>query len=111
MKFELHQFSKRFPPLECAVIVLHDPPRAQRGTGAAIVLPNGRAWLGVAICADGDTFVKATGRQKAIGRAFRSYMKRGESSAYDPADEQLFSRIIGRLKVELLDRRKQLETR
>lgn len=88
MKFESHTFSKRFPPITCALFVIHEPPRgpyveydtrgeappshaeiAFRGTAAAIILPDGRFWVGVCLCSPRDQFIKAVGRQKAIGRA------------------------------------------
>ena len=43
-----------------------------RGTGAGITLPDGRFWVGVTLCSPSDQFVKATGRNKAIGRAYRN---------------------------------------
>lgn len=88
MKFEDRTFSKRLPPLNCAVFVLHEPARAldrhvlpdvptpYRGTAAAIILPDGRFWVGVTLCSPQDQFVKATGRAKAIGRAYRLFQKR-----------------------------------
>lgn len=74
MKFEERRFSKRLPPVECAIIVVHEHhDSVLRGTGAALVLPNGRAWIGVALCAPGDQFVKTTGRTKATGRAVKAF--------------------------------------
>lgn len=84
MKFAPIQFSKRFPALTCCVFVQHEKvdafrefnPRAKpsgRATAAAIVLPEGAAYIGVTICADGDQFVKKVGRAKALGRAFQAY--------------------------------------
>ncbi len=89
MKFEKRRFSKRFPEIECAIFVVHEPPMPKiavpkdefpyvenrsvhRGTAAALILPDGRFWIGVCLCSPSDEFVKATGRAKAIGRAFVS---------------------------------------
>lgn len=80
-KFETVQFSKRFPAVACAITVLHEKPfvvTAQTGptgprgrvTGAAITIPDGRTWVGACMCAPSDHFVRATGRAKAIGRAY-----------------------------------------
>ncbi len=89
MKFEEHKFSKRFPPVNCAIFLIHEPawsrptpaslslPVHHRGTAAALILPDGRFWIGVCLCAPGDPFVKATGRQKAVGRAYRAFLKQG----------------------------------
>ena len=99
MKFDYRQFSKRFPAIECAVFVIHEPPQVPsmadcmkhdpvlgslypegnnhwlyRGTAAAIILPDGRFWVGVCLCSPSDQFVKVTGRNKAIGRAFVKYL-------------------------------------
>jgi hypothetical protein len=99
MKFEEHRFSKRFPPVTCALFVIHEAPMPQivvprddfpfvanrsihRGTAAAIILPDGRFWIGVCLCAPMDQFVKKIGRQKAIGRAARAYFRKtGEPPA------------------------------
>lgn len=82
MKFESRKFSKRFPPVECAIFVVHEPFEAKRyetttgvvyqyrGTAAAIILPDGRFWVGATLCSPRDQFVKKIGRAKAIGRAF-----------------------------------------
>lgn len=95
MKFEDHRFSKRFPPVNCALFVIHEPSVAgkafieydpakgipnvramqYRGTAAAIILPDGRFWVGVCLCAPMDQFVKKIGRQKAIGRAYVALRK------------------------------------
>ena len=95
MKFEIRKFSKRFPPVECAIFVIHEPvpttrhivvgippfekeapdPYAHRGTAAALILPDGRFWIGVCLCAPQDQFIKSVGRQKAIGRAFVALRK------------------------------------
>ena len=76
MTFNSYQFSRRFPLLECAVIIIHDKPKAgYRATGAAIVLPDGTVYCGVSVCSPKDQFVRATGRNKAIGRAFQEYRK------------------------------------
>src|SRR3990167_4072654 len=91
MNFTEHKFSKRFPPVTCAIFVVHEPQalnvtsdtgfdlrtvpaRVHRGTAAAIILPDGRFWVGVTLCSPRDPFVKATGRAKAIGRAFVKYL-------------------------------------
>lgn len=81
MKFEMRRFSKRFPEFECAVFVIHEPyakDMAHRGTAAAIILPDGRFWKAVALCSPSDPYVKATGRSKAVGRAFQA-MRNGDS--------------------------------
>lgn len=96
MQFEEHQFSKRFPKITAALFVIHEPiylgclgtkvntdgsvdqknlepiTGGHRGTAAAIILPDGRFWAGVALCSPADPYVKATGRQKALGRAFQA---------------------------------------
>src|SRR3990167_1731210 len=89
MNFTEHKFSKRFPPVTCAIFVVHEPQalnvtsdtgfdlrtvpaRVYRGTAAAIILPDGRFWVGVTLCSPSDPFVKATGRAKAIGRAYQA---------------------------------------
>ena len=51
------------------------PLNSHRATGAAIILPDGRVSIGVAVCSPADQFVKATGRQKAIGRAYQTMRK------------------------------------
>ncbi len=98
MKFIERQFSKHYRAIECALFVMHEPPafahtvgcdvhrqqecnciyqmQLYRATAAAIIEPDGLVFSGVAICSPSDHFVKATGRQKAIGRAFQSYLKR-----------------------------------
>ena len=99
MKFEDHRFSRRFLPVNCSIFVIHEPipttrhiiadngkempdPYAHRGTAAAIILPDGRFWIGVCLCAPMDQFVKKIGRQKAIGRAARAYFRKtGEPPA------------------------------
>lgn len=88
MKFTKHRFSKRSPEVECAVFVVHEPAPGPfveydptqgippflryRGTAAAIILPDGRFWVGVTLCSPSDQFVKAKGRAKAIGRAWQA---------------------------------------
>ena len=92
MKFETYQFSKRHAAVECALFVVFEPSIAgktlieydpahgipshaslkYRGTAAAIILPDGRFWVGVTLCSPSDPFVKATGRAKAIGRAYQA---------------------------------------
>lgn len=93
MKFNKHKFSNRFPALDCAIFVMHqpsDPGRYElvggghlsyaeyRATGAAIILPDGAVYVGVSVCSPEDQFVKATGRSKAIGRAFQAIRKASE---------------------------------
>ena len=103
MKFEKRQFSKRFPAVECALFVVHEPDHKSlhtytptfkcgaeyelRGTAAAIILPDGRFWVGVCLCSPSDQFVKVTGRNKAIGRAFqkRSHFADGAIKITDEA--------------------------
>lgn len=84
MKFTERQFSKRFPPIECAVFVMHEPALSSpmlvispeyRATGAAIILPYGAVYVGVSVCSPEDQFIKATGRSKALGRAFQAMRK------------------------------------
>ena len=88
MKLETYQFSKRHAALECAIFVVFEPDHKRlhaytpafkrgygcvlRGTAAAIILPDGRFWVGVTLCSPSDPFVKATGRAKAIGRAYQA---------------------------------------
>ena len=93
MKFHSHQFSKRFPPVICSIFVVHEPnfkgmsyveydPKLvsadefsewirYRGTAAAIILEDGRFWIGVSLCSPNDDFVKKIGRAKAVGRAYQ----------------------------------------
>ena len=82
MKFHSHQFSTRFPPVVCAFFVLHEPyfrasepftldEKVTRGTAAAIILEDGRFWIGVSLCSPNDDFVKKIGRAKAVGRAYQ----------------------------------------
>lgn len=93
MKFESRTFSRRFPAVECAIFVVHEPelclvfrpdepPKMvssavpeYRGTAAALILPDGRYWIGVTLCSPQDQFVKASGRAKAVGRAFVEYRR------------------------------------
>ena len=82
MRFNCHQFSTRFPPVVCAFFVLHEPyfrasepftldEKVTRGTAAAIILEDGRFWIGVSLCSPNDDFVKKIGRAKAVGRAYQ----------------------------------------
>jgi len=93
MIFNSHQFSKRFPPVICSIFVVHEPnfkgmsyveydPKLvsadefsewirYRGTAAAIILEDGRFWIGVSLCSPNDDFVKKIGRAKAVGRAYQ----------------------------------------
>jgi hypothetical protein len=115
MKFEKRKFSKRFPEIEAAIFVIHEGPHTPerygptsefnatpyRGTAAAIILPDGRFWIGVCLCSPLDAFVKATGRAKAIGRA---YQKRNHfaDGAIRITDEALTMKLeIGKLKAVL----------
>lgn len=77
MKFELTRFSDRFEPVEAAVMVYYEQTKEQayRGVAAAIVLPDGKYWIGVTLCSPDDQFIKAVGRAKAIGRAAQSMCK------------------------------------
>lgn len=79
MTFEKLQFSRRFPPLTCAVFVIHDKPGTKyRGSAAAIVLQDGRMYVGTSICSPQDQFVKKLGRIKAVGRAAKHAVKRSD---------------------------------
>ena len=93
MIFNSHQFSKRFPPVICSIFVVHEPdmwnepyikydPKFERpyevirfaqyrATAAAIILEDGRFWIGVSLCSPNDDFVKKIGRAKAVGRAYQ----------------------------------------
>lgn len=76
LKFEPRWFSDRYAELECGVFVVHYRENGRpRGTIAAIVLPTGEYWFGVALSNPSDQFVKKVGRAKAIGRAFGNYHK------------------------------------
>lgn len=117
MKFQVREFSKRFRPVECAVIVMHesnigfrpiiqyDPidglPDIQklklRATGAAIILPTGAVYIGVALCSPHDQFIKKVGRAKAIGRAVR------EMYADSKYNITLSSILISRDDSEIMD--------
>lgn len=76
MKFTTKQYSPKHPPIECVEFVIHEPATMAltkpflRGTAAALVLPSGQVFIGVALCSDKEQFVRAVGRQKAIGRAY-----------------------------------------
>lgn len=99
MKFESRSFSKRHPAIECALFVIHEqvnhlpyveyqpglgiPSPASlhlRGTAAAIILPDGRFWIGVCLCSPKDQFVKSVGRAKAVGRAYATMLKSKDES-------------------------------
>lgn len=86
MQFDTRQFSKRFPKVTCSLFVIHEPlpihTSMHRGTAAAIILPDGRFWIGVALCSPCDQYVKATGRQKALGRAFQALMAGQDGDGY-----------------------------
>lgn len=101
MKFTEYTFSKRFPAVECAVFVIHQPANHRpwieydphtgvpdvvamryRGTAAAIILPDGRYWTGVALCSPSDPYVRVVGRQKALGRAFQALRTGQQGSGY-----------------------------
>lgn len=69
MNFAPHKFSRRFPEVECAILVVHEKPTHYRGTAAAIITKEGGVYIGVTLCAPGDQYVKKIGRAKAIGRA------------------------------------------
>lgn len=75
MKFTTHQFSKRYAAFECATFVVYEQTDTSSGsyraTGAAIILPDGRFWVGVSLCSPSDRFVRASGAAKAIGRAYQ----------------------------------------
>ncbi len=96
MKFSTQKLSKRFPEFEASIFLIHEPYRmpgagdvlsnAHRGTAAAIILPDGRYWVGVALCSPMDPFVKATGRAKAIGRAYKSMRNEGYLNEYGKLD-------------------------
>lgn len=102
VKFTTHKLSKRFPAFEAAIFVMSEPPRAlpyveydpvaglpngkvaasYRGTAAAIILPDGRFWVGVCLCSPEDQFIKAVGRQKAIGRVFSECVRYLDGSPF-----------------------------
>lgn len=72
MKFKPTTFGYS-APITCAVIIYHEPVGTpNRSTAAVIVMENGDAWYGVAICSDNDQFIKKTGRNKSVGRAYSS---------------------------------------
>ena len=74
LRFTFHQFSKRFPALECAIFIIYESAQEKyRGTEAAIILPSGCAFVGVTLCSPMDKFIRAVGREKAIGRAYQAY--------------------------------------
>jgi len=71
MKFTVQKFSKRFPAVQCACFVMHEPAGTPfRATGAALILQSGAVYIGIAACSPADLFVRSVGRAKAIGRAF-----------------------------------------
>lgn len=87
LDFTLRKFSKRFPAVLCATFVMHEPATnysngaccSSRGTAAAVILENGRFWIGVTLCGPKDQFMKKTGRNKATGRAVQA-MFQGDRS-------------------------------
>ena len=127
MNFTEHKFSKRFPPVTCAIFVVHEPQalnvtsdtgfdlrtvpaRVYRGTAAAIILPDGRFWVGVTLCSPMDQFVRATGRNKAIGRAFRRMAGNDLSNGNVPFDLEAsqwkFDELKACLRVEIDEMKK-----
>ena len=82
MKFTKQKLNKRFPEIECNIYVLREPYREpgagdvlsnlHRGTAAAIIMPDGRFWVGVALCSPMDQFSKEIGRLAAVGRAYKA---------------------------------------
>lgn len=115
MKFEERRFSKRFPPINCAIVVVHQLhiQGRIRGTGAALILEDGRIWIGTAMCAAGDPFVKSKGRQKAIGRAYQRARtgSLGTANFYAPGTVSAIGAIVSAIKVELSHKRLRLEER
>ena len=93
MKFERRKFSKQWPEVECAIVIVRESgsnmsiaPYVSRGTAAALILPGGACFTGVALCSPADNFVKATGRARATGRAFQAYIQcyAAEGGPFEP---------------------------
>lgn len=83
MKFEEVSFSKRYPPILCNIVTIHEKWAfrnthslmiriSRRGTAVGIILPNGAMFVGVALCSESDQFSNAVGRHTALGRAVQA---------------------------------------
>ncbi len=123
MKFEPHKFSRRFPAINCAIVVVHEKswtsyetfrPRPSRATAAAIIDDDGMVYIGVTLCAEGDQFVKKIGRQKAIGRAARAaFLGKNDFSdesmhpLADPTATDAITGVLGRLKTAMKEKKRQ----
>lgn len=122
VKFDLIRFSDRFEPIECHVQVYREPyvcPKREpmgsampyRGTGAAIVLPDGRYWIGVCLCSKDDPFEFSAGRQRAIGRAFQAM----RASTNDPfplraSTEKMMAAVVLTLKEAIQSKKEEVDT-
>lgn len=98
MRFEPRQFSKRFPPVTCALFFVTDSPfsydavlemdlpTVYRATACAIILPSGSVYVGVALCSPSDQYVRKVGRAKALGRAAQVLSVALKANSDDPTD-------------------------
>lgn len=122
MKFEKRHFSRRHAPLDCALFVVHEPCDATlrdkygmdlpshlmyRGTAAALILPDGDYWIGVTLCSPGDQFVKKSGRDKAVGRAYRSALRDHIDPFRMPLDTKDYSELMTRILREAIRQMKK----
>ena len=96
MKFVKREFSKRHPPVECALFIVHENYQRgfPRGTACALILPSGAFWVGVTICSSSDPFTFAVGRAKAQGRAFGKMVRAEPNQRIAPFSERRMHEIL-----------------
>lgn len=104
------QFSRRYPPIpegQYKIFMFYEPHSEPYRGVVAVLLTNGKAFVGVSLCSPLDQFIKKVGKSMALGRAVRAYVKELSVGSIPPGtDPKPFKEWLVRLANGALEEEK-----